>query len=190
MLRACVLVAATISCVSCSPAPAGPEPESLSESVNTEVTPANNTPPPPTVFDAVASGDTKLLTSIHANGGAIDALNAEGLTPLQCAVSTSDVAMVTLLLDLGVDPDGAPSRMEPPINIAVRRAKETGVYTPDTPAWAILKRLIGRGAQTTRHRGGYISAVQHAMEIQCEACIQTMRETAFTKAVKLFAGPC
>ena len=175
----CVVLALTTSC---APSPEeSPDADFVPATIPVEAVAA---PPPPTVFDAVADSDLELLQSLHAEGRAIDILDDDGLSPLHHAVMNSDLAMATLLLDLGLDPNGAPSVKTPPLNLAIDE-----VMSPDnseeqrTFAKDLIKLLMQHGANPTAHHNGLNSAVQHAMDVQCEDCVTLLREQAFSQVV-------
>lgn len=169
--------------VGCTPTPNAPLP--VRDDPLTVVDLAPDTPPSPTLFDAVAAGDVALLDELHANGEAIDVLDDEGYSLLQRAVLNADSGMVAQLLGLGLDPNGAPSRKDPPLNLAIDLVAPTdGSDVHSDAGLDIITLLIKAGANPTVHLNGYNSAVQHAMDRRCETCVTLIRELAFATGVE------
>jgi hypothetical protein len=138
------------------------------------------------VHDAARIADVDALDNFLDEGIALDELDAMGYTPLFLAVEKSQVISVEWLLERGVDVNGAPGMGKPPLNRAIEVASGLEV---DMEAWQrardIIEVLLEHGATPHEHLNGYPSAVQRAMDLQCEWCVSLMKDVTLKRGAAL-----
>lgn len=143
-------------------------------------------PAPDPMRQAVDQSDIALLDSLYEEGRPIDTLDSNGLTLLHHAVKAQSSPVVEWLLNHGAQPNGDPGLGQSPLPLAIESARDaSGNTAPSSNAFAVIRLLIQAGADPSEHRNGYPSAVQRAMDIECESCISFMKEVSLSHAMNL-----
>jgi ankyrin repeat protein len=169
-----------IPLTSCTPPTPAPSAATTPSTPPTIITAPNPNP----LFAALKDIDT--LDTLYNQGHPIDSLDAEGLTLLHHATSQESVATVKWLLDHGAASSGSPSTQQSPLSITIDNSKLIPLQAiPLSNAYTIMQLLIKAGADPMAHYNNQPSAIQHAMDIQCEPCISFMKKASLSRATTL-----
>ena len=161
-------------------------PPSEGSSTGIQIPSASGTSFTTSLFDFIDERDIEKMDALYDQGHPIDTLDEEGFTLLHRAVMEQSVSIVDWLLKRGADPSGSPSVQVAPLSLAINKAKlvlEPAIEL--SRIYRIMGLLIKAGADPMAHYNNQPSAIQHAMDIQCEPCISFMRRASLSRASDL-----